>query len=271
MIHRNQPEVWLKTNASRLESFDHHPWEATLFSQRSPDKSSDNEDAAACIPLDANGLVLAVADGCGGCRGGELAAKLTIETIVEAVTSQECTPFNTRGILLDAIDMANEQVLNLGIGSACTLAVVEIFDDRVRAYHVGDAQIVVSNHLGKVRYESTSHSPVGYAVAAGLLGSRQALQHQRRHVVSNVVGNEEMKVEIGPSLRVTKNDRILLSSDGLFDNLFMNEIVTRLSKGVDADTVAGLSKLATSRMLRPEGQTPCKPDDMTIIAARLHP
>ncbi len=81
-----------------------------------------------------------------------------------------------------------------------TLAVVELFGDRARAYHVGDAQVVVCNNRGRVRYQSTSHSPVGYAVAAGMLGSRQALQHQRRHVVSNVVGNESMKVEIGPSL-----------------------------------------------------------------------
>ncbi len=33
-----------------------------------------------------------VADGCGGARGGEFAAQLTIETLVEGLTQQEFSP-----------------------------------------------------------------------------------------------------------------------------------------------------------------------------------
>ncbi len=56
-------------------------WVASVFSQRSPEKETPNEDATVVIPLDEETAVFAVADGCGGQRGGEIASSLALKCL----------------------------------------------------------------------------------------------------------------------------------------------------------------------------------------------
>ena len=54
---------------------------AAIYSARSPDRDRNgdsNEDSAAVLKLGENTAVLAVADGCGGLRGGQQASGLAI-------------------------------------------------------------------------------------------------------------------------------------------------------------------------------------------------
>ena len=48
---------------------------------------------------------------------------------------------------------------------------------------------------------------------------------------SNLVGDEENGIEIGPHLRLAPYDTVILGSDGLFDNLPIAEIVERARSG----------------------------------------
>lgn len=261
------PEVWLKTNQARCEHYQDASWRASVYSDRSPEKSSDNEDAVLIFPRCNGGLVMAVADGCGGLKKGELAAQLTIEALANTLANDDGSQASLRPQLLDAIDQANQEIREHHRGSACTLAVAELFDNCVRTYHVGDAQIAIIHARRGLRYISTSHSPVGYAVEAGVLGPREALQHQQRHVVSNFVGSSSMKIEIGPSCRVSRFDRILLASDGLFDNLFLTEITSRTKGRSLNNAMTSLVMLAQHRMRNQGVHLPSKPDDLTIAMA----
>jgi serine/threonine protein phosphatase PrpC len=77
-----------------------------------------------------------------------------------------------------------------------------------------------------------------------------------------------MRIEIGPRLSVSNKDRITLASDGLFDNLLIDEAVQRIASSSPSDGVKKLRRLAIKRMLGDFQTTPCKPDDLTIISLR---
>jgi serine/threonine protein phosphatase PrpC len=116
--------------------------------------------------------------------------------------------------------------------------------------------------------QTTPHSPTGYAVEAGVLDESAALHHEDRHVISNFVGMSGMHLEVGPSVPVGRRDTLLFASDGLADNLRLDEIVQRIRKGPLLAAARGLVTLARERMDRSEGKSPSKPDDLTVVLFR---
>ena len=68
--------------------------------------------------------------------------------------------------------------------------------------------------------------------------------------------------------RQTPGDRFLLASDGLWDNLSLDEIVQTVRKGQLTDAGQALADAASGRMARPREGKPSKPDDLTLVAWR---
>jgi serine/threonine protein phosphatase PrpC len=265
--------------------------EAAWISTRSPSKSSANEDAVAAISIDAGRGLLLVADGLGGHREGRRASQLIRSRMIKAarelaaeqepasitiskvlrVPSRFREPIGdagSRSSILDEIESANQKLLRTRVGCATTLALVEIQGRRARSYHVGDSEILIVSQRGRLKYSTVSHSPIGYAVQSGMLTEEEAMLHPDRHLVSNVVGSDQMSVELGPWVSLSPRDTVLLASDGLFDNLMQSEVIERIRKGRLADGVRDLAILARQRMSFPSGEAPCKPDDLTILAYR---
>ena len=176
---------------------------AAVFTARSPDKPTSNEDAAALIPFSDSSGILVVADGVGGYRAGEEAARCTLEALRSALQDGARDENMLRTAVLNGIENANRVVQELGVGAATTLALVELRGSEMRPYHVGDSMILVAGQRGRVKSQTISHSPVGFAVEAGLLDEREALHHEARHVVSNIVGTPEMRIEVGSVLALT--------------------------------------------------------------------
>jgi serine/threonine protein phosphatase PrpC len=77
-----------------------------------------------------------------------------------------------------------------------------------------------------------------------------------------------MHIQIGPAVRLGRRDTVLLSSDGLADNLSLDQIVEAIRRGPLGDGVARLAARAKRRMAGHGETTPCKPDDLTIVAWR---
>jgi len=270
---------------------------AVVFSARSPAKETPNEDAAAIIPAGPDAVVLAVADGLGGGASGERASRVALQELRTAIEqaaaggafqSEESaagsngangTPDGEhpalaspgamlRASILDGLDRANRAVLALGTGAATTMAVVEIAGRTIRPYHVGDSLILLVGGRGRIKMQTISHSPVGYGVEAGLLNDVEAMHHADRHIVSNVVGCPDMRIEIGPARQLAPRDTVLLASDGLCDNLHVEEIIGRVRKGRLAASLQTLADEAARRMQSPAAGQPCKPDDLTVVMFR---
>jgi serine/threonine protein phosphatase PrpC len=241
-----------------------------IFSARCPGKTTDNEDAAAVIQSNSGGGVLVVADGMGGGVGGEQASRIAVETVKQEVSVKSNGEKNSlRAAILNGIENANQRILDLGIGAATTLAAVEIQDHTIRPYHVGDSSILVMGQRGKVKLQTVAHSPVGLALEAGVLDDEAAMSHEDRHLVTNILGTTEMRIEIGPTIRLSQYDTVLLATDGLFDNLTIEEIINTVRRGPLSDGFQKLCKEALCRMQEQNADAPNKPDDITIVGFRL--
>ena len=240
-----------------------------VFSARCPGKTTDNEDAAAVVQSNSGGGVLIVADGMGGGVGGEQASRIAVETIKQEVSRKSNCDNSLRAAILNGIEKANQKILGLGIGAATTLAAVEVQDHTIRPYHVGDSSILVMGQRGKVKLQTVAHSPVGLAVEAGVLNADEAMSHEERHLVTNILGTNEMRIEIGPTIQLSQYDTVLLATDGLFDNLTCEEIIDMTRRGPLSVGLARLSQTALARMQESNADIPSKPDDITIVGYRL--
>ena len=242
---------------------------AALFSMRCPGKETPNEDSVVLIPTGEYSGVLAIADGLGGAPAGKQASNLAIQCLASAVTGAVRRGSEVRAGILDGFECANEKVLALAIGAATTLTAVEFDGAFVRHYHVGDSMVLLTGQRGKVKMQSIPHSPVGYAVEAGLLDESDAMYHEDRHVISNFIGSTDMRIEVGSAVAIAPRDTLVLASDGLSDNLHLPEIIECVRKGPLASVARELASQVRKRMEGQDEDQPSKPDDLTFVAFRL--
>jgi serine/threonine protein phosphatase PrpC len=234
----------------------------------SPDHPERNEDAVGTWLFPDGSLVLAVADGMGGTPAGQLASRLAIEQLDMAFRAMD-QALSMRSPILDAFEAANQKVLTSAAGSGTTLVVVEVVGSLVRTYNVGDSGALLVGQRGRLKIETTDHSPVGYGVAAGLIDSETARTHEDRHFLSNHVGSKEMHIELGIPRESGPLDTLLLASDGLFDNLAPAAIVETIRCGRLSECAASLGRNVLANMRAAQAEEAAgKPDDLTIVLAR---
>ena len=103
---------------------------------------------------------------------------------------------------------------------------------------------------------------------AGFLDEREALHHEHRHLVSNFLGTTDMRIDIGASVDLSPRDTIIVASDGLMDNVHVDEIIECIRKGPLEDAVRCTVDLAERRMREGGQGEPSKPDDLSVILFR---
>ena len=262
------PRIYTETD---LRDADYHgvaAGAAVVYTHRSPTKDSCNEDALALIPVPGGGVVLAVADGLGGLPAGEAAARLAIESLRDAVSAAPRRGMVVRDAILNGIERANAAIIADGLGSATTLIVVEIQGALIRSYHVGDSLALVTGQRGRLKFQTVPHSPVGYAMEAGLLAEADAMHHAERNIVSNVIGSAEMRIDIGPTVTLAAHDTLILASDGVPDNLYISELTDCIRAGPLRRVARHLIARCGARMQYPQAAVPSHPDDLSFIVYR---
>jgi serine/threonine protein phosphatase PrpC len=238
------------------------------YTCRGPDKAGENEDCVVAIPYGPDAVILVVADGAGGMPGGRRASHTAVASLEASLNVAMSETMLLRTAILNGIDAANEAVLALGNGSATTMTVVTVEGRVARAYQIGDSEALIVGQRGRIRAQTMAHSPTGFAVEAGMLDQRAALHHEDRHLVSNFIGTQDMRIDMGSSVRLNPRDTILVASDGLTDNVHLHEITELIRKGPMEKAVQSMTSLARRRMTVETIHQPSKPDDLSVILFR---
>lgn len=264
----SKAHIFEDVDMERGERFELGGCEAVVLSIRKPGRDGPNEDAAGLITIGEEAGVAVVSDGAGGHPGGAEAANLAVRSVCASVAELGNDVENLRGAIINGFELADRAISALGTGAAATLAAVEVQGTKMRSYHAGDSMVLVTGQRGRIKWQTIPHSPVGYAVEAGLLDAGEALHHEDLHIVSNLLGAKDMRIELGATRSLARRDTVVLASDGLSDNLHLGEIVEQLRKGPLPRAVDELAALGRRRMEEPAEGAPSKPDDLTFIAIR---
>lgn len=195
-----------------------------------------NEDAY-YIPLDKSNLFI-VADGMGGHNAGEVASNGAVKSIKEFmdrhidqwIEQGEETVFEVlREAILEAnkdiFDKANSEEAYKGMGT--TLTVVLILS-KVYIGHVGDsrAYLIQNNQMTQI---TKDHSLVAELIRNGSITEKEARTHPQRNVITRALGTaENLNIDLY-TLGFSKDDIILLCTDGLSNFVEMDEIKDRFS------------------------------------------
>ena len=195
-----------------------------------------NEDAV----LVADGLA-AVADGMGGHRAGEVASADTVQVLASAEGSRSIED------LVAGVHRANRRVNERaaedeelrGMGTTvCVVGQVRYDDeDQLAVLNVGDSRVYLLAG-GELTRLTEDHSLVETLVREGRITAAEAEVHPQRNVLTRALGVEALVVVDAWLLRPCDGDRLLLCSDGLFNELAEDRIAELLSEAEPPDVVA---------------------------------
>ena len=238
--------------------------EFCIFTVKADDKDGPNEDSAAIVSLNKQSGVIVLADGVGGHAVGDKASKTAVNVITRAVAKADSATSDLSTIIIPSIDKANEKVIALYANAATTLVIAEISNGTMRTYHAGDSVALVTGQRGKIKFQTIAHSPTGYAMEAGLLDPQEAMQADDRHIVSNILGYADMRIELGPRLKLAQRDTLLIASDGVTDNMLVDDIVAVIRKGPLQKAAKQLMQTCVDKMQQADGHS----DDLTAVLFR---
>jgi len=180
--------------------------------------------------------LIAVADGMGGHRGGEVASATALEALRVA--------FVAGAPIDEAVDVANDAVHEQSIadpnlrGMGTTLTAGS-FDDEGHLVlgHVGDSRAYLARD-GELERVTTDHSLVEELIQAGELTPDEAERDPRRSMITRALGLEPSVVVDIIELDLRDGDRLLLCSDGLTTMVGEDDIASLLAEEPDAATAA---------------------------------
>ncbi len=181
--------------------------------------------------------LFAVADGMGGHVGGEIAARTAIDTL-QAEFARKPSADGLAG----AIHEANRAVWGRGhadvdlrgMGTTLTAVALVATDegDRLVLANVGDSR-AYRLHGGDLVQLTTDHSVAEELVARGDLSEEEAAVHPKRHILTRALGVQpEVAVDVW-QIVPEEGDRFLLCSDGVSNELPIDQITGVLSETRD--------------------------------------
>lgn len=185
----------------------------------------------------ADGILMIVADGMGGHRGGATASRLAASTILSAFL--EARDSETGGALVTAIQRANERVFSESKsnqdlrGMGTTASALAVRNDRGWIGHVGDSRIY-RLRSGELTQLTEDHSLVATMVKEGLITPEEAAVHPRRNVLQRSLGvASDIEIDHQDGFELLPGDIYLLCSDGLHGFVSLEKIRDALALPVE--------------------------------------
>lgn len=196
---------------------------------------SRNEDAMLNGPY-----VFAVADGMGGHDAGDVASRTLVSTLEPIANNSNLA----RHDVLSAIRTGDDRIHELarqttaGMGTTVTgVALTSGEDQPLLVFNVGDSRVYRLRDATLTRL-THDHSVVQELVDAGVITSEAALSHPDRNVITRAIGTGEHPDIDWWQLQPAKDDRMLITSDGLLRELDMDRITSILLASKDPQQAA---------------------------------
>jgi PPM family protein phosphatase len=212
-----------------------------------------NEDRVGYAERD-NAVLMAVADGLGGHRGGDVAAEILVQTLLHVFQTlrhpliQRPSMFLALGVLQahHAI-IARGQASDPPIEPRTTCVACLVQNGYAYWAHVGDSRLY---HFrgGRMLLRTQDHTTVEELHQGGLLSEQEMLEHPHKsHLLNCVGGPVTPTVSVGVETALQPGDTLLLCSDGLWEAFTPEEMLPHLrapalDAGVEEMLLAAVKK-----------------------------
>jgi protein phosphatase len=206
-----------------------------------------NEDAWGLLPESHTYLL---ADGMGGHRAGDVAAREAVERLTAILQEQftnrpssKDSPFDVGHRLRLAIEETNRHVYRLSKtedawrGMGTTLCCLHVHDEGLVYAHVGDSRIYRLRG-GELDQLTEDHSLLRELVRSGQIREQHSADFVYKNIITKALGTEPI---VEPSVGVgelVSDDIYLLCSDGLSDLLSKDKIEDILASTLPLDIKA---------------------------------
>ncbi len=189
-----------------------------------------NEDSVIILKNDRGQYLMAIADGMGGHRAGEVASSIAIshlgkhfkETFINLskVDAVKWIRETTREINTMIFEHERTHPESKGMGTTLVLAIIS--SDYLLFGNVGDSSgfVMKDKKLHKVTYD---HTLVNLLVSAGELTKEEASVHPKKNVLMKALGATD-DIDIDVFDCDTEIEEVLLASDGLTNMLELGKI-----------------------------------------------
>lgn len=225
--------------------------------------------------VDENGVVLAVSDGMGGALAGEVASKMAVESVCEKLlhddTDETLTPeamdYHLIAKLYNATVYANYLVHQQGRsdaqfqGMGATFTGVGITPRGVDVVQVGDSRAYLIRNE-KIYQITKDQSLVQQLIDAQQISPEEAETHTLKNVILQALGAQNEIYPVSARLSPSRNDVILICSDGLSNKVSAASMQQHVSANIDS------LELACAELVKEANENGGE-DNITVILAKL--
>ncbi len=210
-----------------------------------------NEDALRVLP-DRNFFMLA--DGVGGNRSGEVASNGSLDTLQKFIEHNPIEKLEGRDEIFRyfeaAVDYVDQTIERMSeaepacAGMATTLVFAYIRDRIMYVANVGDSRAYLI-HQGQIYQITEDHTYVNDLVKMGAITRQEAETHNKKNVITRAIGSNAYSTPDCFNVYIEPGDKVLICSDGLYDELSDAAILAELTRADDmTDCAEHLVRLA---------------------------
>jgi len=263
-------------------------YKSTVASERHPERNEDR------LLVDTTNNMYAVFDGVGGHDDGELASSEAKRSTAKMAQSLE--PFSrdeefsslkaAETYLRDTLTNANKQILKRSEVAATTAVLAKVHRVNGELYasiaHIGDSRAYLLKD-GVLKALTADHSLFRYdghteeamqdqeiladTDSMSVLTDRQIAMFNDRNYVEKVLGHDgDVSADVKHIL-VKPGDTIILTTDGVHDNLTTKEMQNYLTNKQVQDPALALTDAAAERARQPHLRA--KMDDITAVVVNI--
>lgn len=225
--------------------------------------------------VDDSGVVLAVSDGMGGALAGEVASKMAVESVCEKILHEDLdetlTPESLEHHLVaklyNATLYANYLIHQQGRsdpqfqGMGATFTGMGVTPNAVDIIQVGDSRAYLVRS-GKIYQVTKDQSLVQQLIDAQQISAEEAETHTLKNVILQALGAQNEIYPVSARLAPSKNDVVLLCSDGLSNKVTAASMQRIVTENLEKLEVA-CAELVT------EANENGGEDNITVILAKL--
>lgn len=225
--------------------------------------------------VDENGVVLAVSDGMGGALAGEVASKMAVESVCEKLLESDAdvtlTPeamdYDLIAKLYNATVYANYLVHQQGRsdpqfqGMGATFTGMGLTPRGVDIIQVGDSRAYLVRNE-RIYQITKDQSLVQQLIDAQQISPEEAETHTLKNVILQALGAQNEIYPVSARLTASRNDVMLLCSDGLSNKVSAASMQRIVTENFDK------LEMACAELVREANENGGE-DNITVVLAKL--